>query len=216
MTRAGRAAVAVVAALALPTSARAADGPAEAAPPPSAPAEAAPGSGPAEAAPAPAPTGAPYAPPPAFYAPPPPLDGPAPGAVTPQQLTAYESGSKSRVGALALELFIPGLGSIYADHAQGALVTWLGIIAGTGMVVYGAVNLDEPPPRDEQGETMLSIGVLMLVGFRIYGVVDAWSSAGEYNEELATRLGMHAMSLTVAPVATAHGPAWGPSLSLRF
>src|SRR5262245_7623742 len=122
MTRAGRAAVAVVAALALRASAaRADEAPAEAAPPP-----------PAGAA---APTN--YAPPP----PPPVVPGPAPGALTPRQLVAWENESKSHGLAVLLSWF-PGLGCIYADHLQGFLVTWLGVGPGIGLVVYGAVGLD--------------------------------------------------------------------------
>ena len=56
----------------------------------------------------------------------------------------------------------------------------------------------------------------MIAGFWAYGFVDAWSSVTKYNEELALRLGIQAMRLTVAPMSTGRDVAWGPALSLRF
>jgi TM2 domain-containing membrane protein YozV len=195
----GRAAVAVLAALALPASAARAQQPPPApyAPPP------------------------PSTPPPPYYAPPPSpypnypySQQPAPGAPSPQQLTIYENESKSHAVALLLNWLFPGLGSIYADHAVGAFVTWAGIGGGVALVVIGANNTDTQ--MSHPGETLIIAGAVMIVGFSIYSWVDAWSSVTDYNETLAARIGLTAANLGVTPIVTPHGQTWGPSLTLRF
>jgi hypothetical protein len=220
MRGAARAAVVVLVTLCVPAAARADVAPA---PPAPAPVPYSPAPTPQGYAPPPAPQGAPPPayppPPPGYYAspglPPPPPPGP-------NQYYAYEAGSKSQGLALLIEWFLPGVGSIYADHVQGALVTWGATIGGAALLIYGLGNprtgidaMTGEVKRQYDGG-VIAAGAIMIVGARIYGLVDAWSSAGDYNDALAVRLGVRGASLQLAPVSTGRGLAWGPALSLRF
>jgi hypothetical protein len=195
------------------------------------------------APPVPAPAPAPVAAQPAPYDGPPAQPAPAPqpvyplgytpwngnpqpygGAPTPVQLMAFEDGKKNPAIALLLEFVMAGVGSIYADHVQGALITWGGMLAGVVVLVVGIDHyhwqLDDGTAQmhpDNSGATALMVaGALTMFGFRIYGLVDSWQSANDFNRSLAKRLGLPVFSATVAPVPTDRGLAWGPALQLRF
>ncbi len=127
---------------------------------------------------------------------------------------AYQDESKSPAVALMLELFLfPGVGSIYAGHPQGAFITWAGTIGGFVLLIEGIDHYDDNRTNHTQPNTLIVAGVASLIGFRIFGLVDSWSSASDYNADLSHRLGL---TLNVAPLVTRQSVAWGPSLSLRF
>ena len=132
-------------------------------------------------------------------------------------MMAYDSESKSPGLALALELLLfPGVGSIYAGHPQGAFITWAGEIGGFVLVYEGVAHHGlggSMSGGDSQGATLLVVGLVTAVGFRVYGIIDAWSSAVDYNADLSHRLGL---TLNLVPVTTQKSVALGPSLSLRF
>jgi hypothetical protein len=50
---------------------------------------------------------------------------------------AYEAGRRSQGAALAMELVVPGLGSIYGDHWTGAAITWGMSVAGLALLWKG-------------------------------------------------------------------------------
>jgi TM2 domain-containing membrane protein YozV len=200
--------------------------------PPAAPPAAAPQ---VPASPPPAPYD-PYAPQPAYGAPPPPYGAPgygAPpygyatpyGAPTPVQLMIYENEKKSAGLALVLQILLPGVGSIYADHVAGALITWGGMVGGVVLIVAG-VNEDVrsidngTSMPSNSGAGLILAGVAAYIGFWIYGLVDAYQSANEYNTELARKLRLPMMSLSdlsVAPIRTAQGTTTlAPTLTWRF
>ena len=176
------------------------------------------------APPPPAPPPAPYPYPYAYpYAPP-----PAPGygqptyGFNPSAMFLYESQRKNQGIAVVVEFLVPGLGSIYADHVAGAAITWGLMIGGVVIAVWGinqAQNNDTTGSNGQVNVTAVLIGVAAILAGRIYGFVDAYSSAGDYNRALAQRLGLPAgVSLGVTPLRAADGQsvAWAPSLELRF
>jgi hypothetical protein len=189
---------------------------------------------PSAAPPAPMPPPAPYdpyAPQPAYGAPPPPYGAPvyaappygyAPyGQPTPMQLMTYENEKKSPALALVLSLWIPGVGNIYADHAAGAAITWAGIIGGCVLMGVGVnqdvKDLNGQSTTSGSGDGLILAGVVAFLGFYIYGVVDAYQSANEYNADLARKLRLPMMNLSVVPVRTSgQTTAVAPTLTWRF
>jgi hypothetical protein len=160
--------------------------------------------------------GGPQGYPPPIYAPPsypPPIYGPPP-------LLAYDTDKKYPAVGLLLELFVPGLGSVYGDHPAGAAATWGLMIGGVGMMVAGLEQrqTDGDIRRvSDAGLSMAFTGIVMVLCGRVYGLIDSWSSSSDYNTALAARLGLAQGSMIVAPIQAAGGRlAWGPGLSLRF
>jgi hypothetical protein len=164
--------------------------------------------------------------PPQGYAPqgyPPPVYAPPtypPQSYGPPPLLAYDDSKKYPALGLLLELLVPGLGSVYADHPTGAATTWGLMLGGAAMLVVG-INQQQTYGDVRQtsnaGISMAVTGVVMVICGRAYGLIDSWASSSDYNSALATRLGLAQGSLIVAPIPTGGGRmAWGPGLSLRF
>jgi hypothetical protein len=181
--------------------------------------------------PPPGPQGAPppYAPPPG-YAQPPQYPPPAPygyGAPNPygwggqpgfnqQALFVYENEKKSPGVALLVNFLFPGLGSIYADHALGALLTWGLIIGGVAVAVAG-INQDLENGRTEVNPAPIVAGYVMVIGGIVYSYVDAYTSAKAFNRALAQRLGLPVgFTLAPAPIVVGTSVAWGPAIGFRF
>jgi hypothetical protein len=182
--------------------------------------------------PPPGPQGAPpsYAPPPG-YAQPPQYPPPAPyggyGAPNPygwggqpgfnqQALFVYENEKKSPGIALLVNFLFPGLGSIYADHALGALLTWGLIIGGVAVAVVG-INQDLENGRTEVNPAPIVAGYVMVLGGIVYSYVDAYASAKAFNRALAQRLGLPVgFTLAPAPIVVGTSVAWGPAIGFRF
>lgn len=114
------------------------------------------------------------------------------------RVAMYEEQSKNPLGALAWEI-IPGAGSLYADDARGAALTWAMMLVGTAAAVWGASHLDlgladssDPNyPRYESvaGPTLLSGLALMCAG-RIYGFANAVGASNSYNAVLRAQLAL--------------------------
>jgi len=171
-----------------------------------------------------------YPPPPGYAYPPPYYGGPY--NLNPQSLFIYENQKKNPAIALVLEFVIPGVGSIYADHAAGAAITWGLAIGGFAVIIWGVKRASDQQAQCEaanQAQGVYSpcsshvdvapilLGVLAILGGRIYGFVDAYTSAGDYNRALAQRLGLPGtVSLGVTPLRVGESLAYGPSLQLRF
>jgi hypothetical protein len=201
----------------------------------------------APAAPAPAPAPAPAAPPattaPATQYPPgtspwemppgtyhpPPAQHPGYGPQQPVPnlhwaIANYESSKRSRALALVIEWFIPGGGSIYGDHLQGAVITWVTMVAGVALLVWGVTGSTDYAAETENEDRIrfgVGGGIVLLLGGRTYGFIDAWQSTTRYNENLRARFG-------VPPQygRDVHGPGgprrivgprtFGPQLAFRF
>ncbi len=143
------------------------------------------------------------------------------------QLMMYESGKKTPGLALVLDIIFPGIGSIYADHAIGAAVTWGGMLGGFVLIGVGvnqqvhAFNQQNQSQSSDgtvsdAGVGLILVGALASIGFRIYGVVDAYSSAKDYNANLAKSLRLPEMNLSVVPLRTPQSTALAPTFTLRF
>lgn len=156
--------------------------------------------------------------------------GPAPGAYgyggygygpNPQTLMLYESQKKVPGIALLLEVLVPGVGSIYADHAAGAFITWGLTVAGFVLILAAVreawetdVNSQDSSPTINGNAIWLGFG--LIVGGRIYGLYDSYSSAKDYNAALAQRLGLGPMQVSLAPIRMGGVTAWGPAINFRF
>jgi hypothetical protein len=142
-------------------------------------------------------------------------------AINPQSLYMYDSLKKSPALGLVIEIFVPGVGSIYADHVAGALLTWGLFLGGIAVIIWGVsreiANNNGSGGNSHIDTTPLVIGVGMIFAGRIYGLVDAYSSSKDYNRALAQRLGLPpGLALGVTPIRMGESIAWGPALSLRF
>ena len=114
---------------------------------------------------------------------------------------------------------LPGGGSIYADHLTGAAITW-GLTLGGLLLVLSSGrttrDLETGAEKTDFNGTELAAGVLMLVGGRTYGLVDAIVSTRHYNERLRQRLGLTAdLRLDAVPTANG-GHVIVPALRLSF
>ncbi len=168
-------------------------------------------------------------PPPGGFAPYGPPYGPAYAAhygyapVQPPGELYYEAQKKNEMLALVIEFFVPGVGSIYADHVAGAMVTWALTVGGIVLAFWWVgQNINQESfdngagngPRDTWA-IYLALGAIL--GGRIYGLVDSYSSARDFNQRLRQRLGLPDFaSLGVVPIRTDRAISWGPSLSFRF
>jgi hypothetical protein len=144
--------------------------------------------------------------------------GATPYGVNPLPMMIYDGERKSPPIALLLELLFPGVGSVYAGHAVGALVT-LGLVVGGSVIIVWdfASNFDIDGPSRGLDPAPLLIGLGMVLAGRIYGFVDSYSSCTSYNRALAQRLGLPGgVALDVAPIRMDQNVAWGPALSLSF
>jgi hypothetical protein len=164
------------------------------------------------------PYGAPPAPQPygAYGAPYAPYGSPYPPPVNPQNWYLYEASKKSVAVSVILELFIPGVGSIYADHVIGAVITWGLTFAGL-VVALSAFDEDQYGYPTTYDNDRFTLGLLLVLGGRIYGIVDSVQSANDFNRGLAARLGLPAtVAVGVTPLRDGTITAWGPSLAFRF
>jgi hypothetical protein len=181
----------------------------------------------AQGAPTPAPAAPldPYnAPPPGYGSAPPAY---APPAMTPvQSLMMYEATKKNAGLAVVLEFFVPGLGSLYGDHAVGSLITWALMIAGIAMVIYGAtqwvesydsMNMTTQKRDNSAGTFGLTAGLVLLIGGRVYGLVDSYLSTEDYNKKLKARYGLPVViNFGVGRVGGGQAMSLGPRLSIAF
>jgi hypothetical protein len=162
---------------------------------------------------------------------PPPGYPPPPGYGTPyyygpnNQMTYanYEAQRKSGGLAILIEFLIPGLGSLYGDHALGALLTWTLMITGVVLLVVGAnqwvqdTNFETgAQTHSSSGNAEMIAGLLMVLGGRVYGFVDAYQASEAYNRRLAARLGLPpGFAVGVGPVGRG-SMSLGPHLGFTF
>ena len=104
-------------------------------------------------------------------------------------LYVYEQESKSRLGALTLEYFLPGAGCIYAGNPGAAFKTWVMTLGGAAVFLYG-LHLSDKGLTGQGPEGMMIGGMISLLVGRFVGLYDAWSSASDYNEALRAGLGL--------------------------
>jgi hypothetical protein len=165
------------------------------------------------------------APPPDPYTAPPPAYGAAPAygvPTTPQTAYLLYDAQRRNVGlAILIEFFVPGLGSLYGDHGVGALITWGVMLGGIALVIVGAtqfVNTADQGGQDNTAAgTEVGVGIAMILGGRIYGLIDSYLATDEYNRKLRQKLGLPAgLSLGIGRVGSGPATALGPKLSFTF
>ena len=203
----------------LAAGAHATDAPSRSAPPPSAPQPQPP------PPPAPPPPGG-FAPYPGAYAYPYGNVGPYGNASPygpPPVTFIYETQKKNELLALVIEFFVPGVGSLYADHVAGAILTWATFVGGVAIFFWwfdqNLANRNNSTVSDNGPQDVWAIylGFGLILGGRIYGLVDSYTSARDFNRRLRARLGMPEWaSVGVVPIRTDRAVSWGPSLSFRF
>ncbi|MCG5052930.1 MAG: hypothetical protein KA712_08215 [Myxococcales bacterium] len=104
-----------------------------------------------------------------------PAASPRPGP-TPPQMLAIPS-PVSPVAALAIEWFIPGGGSVYADNGTGAVTTWMLLGAGIASLLLVVSDPFEGSEARDMRLTGAVFGAGLLAAGRVHGLVDAYTSA---------------------------------------
>jgi hypothetical protein len=130
----------------------------------------------------------------------------------------YEASRRSQGVALVVELFMPGFGSIYGDHWQGAAITWSMNVTGSVATAWGAWQLGfgESDSSDLPQAAMLA-GLGLMVASRVHGLIDAYRSTARYNRRLARRFGLVGrMVLAPMPLQTSGQAALGLGASWQF
>jgi hypothetical protein len=164
-------------------------------------------------------------PPPQPYPYPPPQPGYAPAYPDPYRMQAayaeYESRKKNEGLAVILEVVLPGGGSIYAGHVEGALVTWgCTAVGGLLLILWATSYVDRHHSDDRishRRDWALVAGLGLAVGGRVYGLYDSFASSRRFNVELQRRLGLPGhVSLGIGPIVGPGGTAWGPRLALEL
>jgi hypothetical protein len=133
-------------------------------------------------------------------------------------LAVYQNSKHSHGAALAIEFFLPGGGSIYGDHLAGALLTWGLEIGGVLLILTSFATQSTTDGTSTQvSEARLTLGMLALMGGRIYGLVDAWRSTTAYNLRLRQLMGLPDwLAVGVTPIRTRDNVAYAPTLRLAF
>jgi hypothetical protein len=142
---------------------------------------------------------------------------PAPPAPSMSALMAYNAGKKNEGIGVVLELFVPGLGSVYGDHWQGAATTW-GLFAG-GFVLVGWGLIETTKDQEEHSDAAdlaIAAGAIMVIGGRVYGLVDSYRAPKRYNRRLAGSLGLRGLVLSPMPVKTTGQSTVGLGASWQF
>ena len=130
-----------------------------------------------------------------------PPGAPASGPALAVNALIYDDEAKTAVGAVALELLFPGLGSVYAEDQRGALITW-GLVAGgfaaalvglSQVHIYGPDGPEPPPTPEKTSPFALPLiigGAAVAIYGRVYGLQNAAGAAARYNTTLRTSLGL--------------------------
>jgi hypothetical protein len=150
-----------------------------------------------------------------------------PGASAPAPLVpdnrsswaTYDASRKSEGAAVAIELFLPGFGSLYGGHWQGALTTWGVSVAGFFVMAWGFTEIPPADAAEAPVTVPLAIwgGLAMMAGARVHGLVDSYRSASRYNRGLARRLGLQGdLVLTPMPLHVNGQTALGFGASWQF
>jgi len=145
-----------------------------------------------------------------------------PGAAPDLSAAAYQQRAKSGVGAVALEIALPGAGSLYARDPHGALLTWGLTAAGLAAFFVGLSQLplvgpDGPPPPPMAQKTSAFALPLIIGGAavgiygRLYGLQNAAAAVDRYNARYNAAL---RASLRLAPFVSAD--AGGVAVGGRF
>jgi hypothetical protein len=108
---------------------------------------------------------------------------------------------------------------LYADDAQGAILTWALIVGGTGAMIWA---ISQIPPFDSGRAAdnnrhssplvlpMLFGGIAVATFGRVWGFVNAYGATERYNAVLLKRLGLGSnVSWSAFPFVTASGPNAG-------
>jgi hypothetical protein len=139
---------------------------------------------------------------------------PAPGWST---WSMYDARKKNEGIAVVLELFVPGLGSLYGDHWQGTATTW-GMFAG-GFVLVGWGIGEAFEDADESSNSAglaITAGAILIVGGRVYGLVDSYRATKRYNRKLAGSLGLRGLVLSPVPLRTSGQTTVGLGAQWQF
>jgi hypothetical protein len=140
----------------------------------------------------------PLGPPPGRPLAPPGATAPAPRVPDWGDWQVYDAASKSEGLAVVMELFFPGLGSVYAEHWAGAATTW-GVSLGGILVMFWGLGQTSSGDNDAAAGLGFTAGILMMVGGRVYGLVDSYRATSRYNRDLARRLGLYG-NMVIGPI----------------
>ncbi|HWN67390.1 MAG TPA: hypothetical protein VNM90_07095 [Haliangium sp.] len=156
---------------------------------------------------------------------PPGATAPSPGATAPSLRVAdastwriYRASRRSQALAVTIEIFLPGYGSIYGDHWQGAVIHWGVGLVGFVALTWGVAKVEFDDSSDSPlPKAAILAGIGLYAGSRIYGLFDAYHSTARYNRRLAQRLGLNPrMVLAPVPLQINGQTALGLGASWQF
>ena len=103
----------------------------------------------------------------------------------------YQDQKKSEVAALVLEILIPTVGHAYAGNWAKGLIPFGVTVAGYTTAFVGAAECADHTGDCTGGENakMLS-GLIVGIGGQIWGMVSAYRTAENHNNELRERYGI--------------------------
>jgi hypothetical protein len=145
---------------------------------------------------------------------PPPMAAPAPDW---SAWAAYQAGKRNEGVAVVMELFLPGLGSLYGGHWEGAATTWGLFVGGFVLLAWGAQNVGfaDGEGSDEAGLAIVA-GVTVILGGRVYGLVDSYRATRRFNRRLAGSLGLRGLVLGPVPMQAGGQSTVGLGASWQF
>lgn len=124
----------------------------------------------------------------------------------------YEAEKKSELLAGGLEALIPIVGHAYVGDAKRGVVPALVSAGGIALLLIGSTATLESGGTLTGYATVITLGYLVYLGGRIWGVVSAVNAAQEYNSNLKRKLNLsfNTMKFSQGKVG------YGVTLSLNF
>ena len=120
-----------------------------------------------------------------------------------EKMMLFNNQKKDAIVPFVVNLVVGlGIGSFIQGDTQGGLIALAGDITGFGMIVAGygqalssAYSLGDPTA----GATMLTLGSLILLGTRVYELINPFSFANNYNSKLSSALNMYSIKVNLQP-----------------
>ncbi|MDW8362774.1 MAG: hypothetical protein RMK74_10260 [Myxococcales bacterium] len=116
-----------------------------------------------------------------------------------QRWMLFNALSKSIGVAIVLEIFLPGVGNLYAENLTGSLVTWGAFVLAVALAFPDTSCDPYDDPVCGDAPVTLPLAVFLVIGGYVYGIVSAAQAVTRYNDRLAVRLGLQGQTIGFGP-----------------